>query len=214
MTSSPAMKRIHANVLDTFDESRENTQKIIRREERRQKKRIRDDHTGRGIPKHVQKITHGIEQHARNLQTKVDRDQSARRREASRELRKHTEMIAKAAARANPTTPRSTPTTPRSTPRRSNRRSFFGTAAKIAIGGAGAAASGLALVNNGQTFLRNNPEFPDAVKTTVNNNRGVIDKVTDWAKNVMKPKEKSFSRTVAKSAPYRPKKVMLMLAAT
>ena len=207
MTSSPAMKRIHANVLDTFDESRENTQKIIRREERRQKKRILDDHTGRGIPKHVQKITHGIEQHARNLQTKVDREQSARRREASRELRKHTEMIAKAAARANPTTTRSTP-------RRSNRRNFFGTAAKIAIGGAGAAASGLALVNNGQTFLRNNPEFPDAVKTTVNNNRGVIDKVTDWAKNVMKPKEKSFSRTVAKSALYRPKKVMLMLAST
>ena len=207
MTSSPAMKRIHANVLDTFDESRENTQKIIRREERRQKKRIRDDHTGRGIPKHVQKITHGIEQHARDLQTKVDREQSARRREASQELRKHAEMIAKAAARANPTTPRSTP-------RRSNRRSFFGTAAKIAIGGAGAAASGLALVNNGQTFLRNNPEFPDAVKTTVNNNRGVIDKVTDWAKNVMKPKEKSFSRTVAKSALYRPKKVLLMLAST
>lgn len=199
MTSSPAMKRIRANVLDTFDESRENTQKIIRREERRQKKRILDDHTGRGIPKHVQKITHGIEQHARNLQAKVDRDQSARRREASRELRKHTEMIAKAVAKASP--------------RRSNRRSFFGTAAKIAIGGAGAAASGLGLINNGQTFLRNNPNLPDAVKTTVDKNKGVIDKVTDWAKNAMKPKEKSFSRTVAKSA-YRPKKVMLMLAAT
>lgn len=199
MTSSPAMKRIRANVLGAFDESRENTQKIIRREERRQKKRILDDHTGRGIPKHVQKITHGIEQHARNLQAKVDRDQSMRRREASRELRKHTEMIAKAAAKASP--------------RRSNRRNFFGTAAKIAIGGAGAAASGLGLINNGQTFLRNNPNLPDAVKTTVNNNRGVIDKVTDWAKDVMKPKEKSFSRTVAKST-YRPKKVMLMLAST